>query len=1011
MRSSAWSATALATVILVGVGAVFGAWIPARLVMTVWMICSVVFRLRRREADVERSPWSMVALGASLTLLGAIVRAIHMSLTGVENAFPSPADGFSLLGYVLLIAAIMRFGTLRAGYSDRRAVVDAFVDGVIVAASAWIVMFGGILASYLANDAVPLEDRFLNSVYATLAVVLFAATVRLAFGPGVRNISLVMMILASLLIVVNEVLMITDARFSSAVFSVLAMASASIGVLHPSANRITASLSTVESTLSRGRIVLIASALLVVPFTLLASELRAAEANVVVLVVGTTLMSAALLVRIRRLFHSNEQLAAAVAQETADERYRRLTEGSGDVIMVLDQAGMVSFATENCASVLGRSADRFIGRSLIEEVGVGDAETLEELVNAAGCSDESFSTELALERQGQWRWFSLEMRDHSAVQGVEGLVVNIRDIHDRHQSEARVLRSEARFRSLVQRSSDIVAICDEDGILTYISPASFQILGYEPAELIGTSVLEVMSMSALSDTNELREQLSKGAGEQQSFEIRTAAKDGSWRFLSITATNLTDDPAVEGFVLNVRDDTERLSLERTLRHQATHDSLTKLANRSQFSDALVDVLSDSSRLDEVISVMFIDIDDFKTVNDGLGHAAGDQVLIAIGERLRRVVRINDVVARFGGDEFAILLTRMYGEHEALDTASRILEEVSKPLPLEGRNLALTASIGVAFDRNRSVEPADLIKQADVAMYASKDKGKGRVSVFSDSMMTTAGGRLDLIDSLRDALENNQITVHYQPIVSLGNERIVGFEALARWEHPERGMISPAGFIPVAEETGLIEPLGLSVLTDAAKQLGEWVQNGHDIYVSVNVSVKQLQNSSVVSVLSNAVKESGLAFERVLLEVTESVFVADKDLVADRLRKLRAKGFRIAIDDFGTGYSSLQYLQQFDFDVLKIDKSFVDRLGTEDDTGMVQTVLDLAQRMGATTVAEGIESAQQATLLRGLRCELGQGYYYARPMSAEKTGAALAAEPLPLSDRANDQTELPALKAS
>ena len=1005
MGQRAWRIASIGAAGLVLLGIMSGAWIPIRVAMMLFMIGSVAYRLRKREAEIERSAWFLLALGGSITLLGEVARAVHSAAIGVEYAFPSPADVLGLIGYALLISAIMRFGTLRSGQADPRAIRDARIDTAIVAASAWIVMFGGLLARYVGDASAPLSERLLNSVYATLSVVLFAATVRLILGPGDRNKSLWMLVIGAFLIAMTDVLVITDAGVYSSVVAVMSVAFASVSVLHPSASRITSALSVVESALSTSRVVLISFALLAVPLTLGISQLTEVEPNGGILVAGTSLMSVALLARIRRLFRSNEDLTAMIALESADEKYRRLIEGSADVILVVDDNGVVSFATDNSAFVLGRSSSELLGRQLSAELEGSEGNFLQELFDDARSMDSSLSTELQMERDGQHVWFEVEMRDYSSVENVDGLVVNIRDIHSRHQSEARVLRSEARFRSLVQRSSDIVAICDEDGIFTYISPACLGILGYEPAELIGTSVLEVMSAAAVSDTSELREQLTRGAVEQQSFEIRTAAKDGSWRYLNVAATNLLNDPAVEGFVLNVRDDTERLSLERSLRHQATHDSLTKLANRSQFTEALETVLKDEGRSDEVIGVMFIDLDDFKTINDGLGHAAGDQVLIAVGDRLRRTVRMNDVVARFGGDEFAILLTRMYGEHEGLEMAARILEDLTQPLPLEGRILNLKASIGVSFDRSRVLAADQLIKQADVAMYASKDKGKGRVSVFNDSMMTTAGGRLDLIEALRDAIDDGHITVHYQPIVNLKNERIVGFEALARWEHPERGLISPAGFIPVAEETGLIEPLGLLVLKLAAAQLGTWVDAGNDIYVSVNVSVKQLQNPSVVRTLSEAVEDAGLAFERVLLEVTESVFVADKDLVADRLQKLREKGFRIAIDDFGTGYSSLQYLQQFDFDVLKIDKSFVDRIGTADDTGMVQAVLDLANRMGAVTVAEGIEAAQQATALRSLRCELGQGYYFARPMSAEKTAHALASEPLPLRSRNESEVDV------
>ena len=977
-------------------GIAFGLWIPARFAMTLWFVGSVVYRVWR-EPDSERTPWVMLGSGAFVALLGAIARAVHSSIIGVDYAFPSPADVLTVTGYLLLISAIFRFSSLRSANSDRQATKDSLLDAVILAAAAWVVMFGGVLSGYMQDGTVPIEARVLNGLYATMTVVLFAATARLAIGPGIRNASLILLGLASLAITVNDVLVLSEVNTSSAsAVAVLSMGLATASAVHPGASTITRPVSSVEANLSRVRIALLGVALLVVPTTLLASELRGIMPNTMLLIAGTTILSVVFLLRLARLFRSNEELTTYLARESADEKYRRLTEGSADVIVVIDKDDTVIFVTDNAEAVLGQIEGGLLGRNVTTIFDDEASGRLDRMLGEARRVGDRSNGELLLECDGAMRWFGVDIRDRTDLAEIGGVVLNIRDIHDRHQSEQRVLRSEARFRSLVQHSSDIVAIIDEDEFVTYVSPAVERVLGYQPSELLGTKVVDVLSLDAVRDTSDLRDRLLSGETvERESIDIRTTAKDGSWRYLNVTVTDMTSDPAIAGIVLNVRDDTERLSLERNLRFQSSHDSLTALPNRSQLVDSLGDVLADTTRPDEMVGVMLLNLDDFKLVNDALGHAAGDQVLVEISDRLRTSIRISDSVARFGADEFAVLMTSFYAEHEAIELAERVLESIGYAMPTKGRSLKLSASIGIAYDTDRTLSAEDLVKQADVAMYAAKDKGKGQVEVFDKEMLSQAGARLDLIEALRLAIEDEDLEVHYQPLVDLQTERIQGFEALVRWNRPGKGLVGPVGFIGVAEDTGLINALGLLVLSEAANQLSEWIDAGHDLYVSVNVSAVQLQQDTIVDDLTTCVAKAGLESHRVVLEITESVFARDKDLIADRLQHLRANGFRIAIDDFGTGYSSLQYLQQFEFDILKIDKSFVDRIETGEDDGVIETVISLGAKSQAITVAEGIESAGQARALRNMGCEVGQGYYYARPMPADKTANALASEPLPL----------------
>ncbi len=996
--ADSWKQSLLFNIFLIGVAAAVGAWIPVRLLVALLFIATVGFRMRSLDTG-HVQPWMILAGGAASSVAGAIGRTLHGVAVGVEYPFPSPADALTVLGYVLTILAIVIFGQLRSEKSDPSASFDSSIDAVIFAIAAAILMFGLLLPGYLGDSLVPQSERVLNGFYAGLTVLLFGATVRLAIGPGRRSPSFWFLLFASISLVTTDVLLLADANATAAasIAAILAMGFGTASVLHPKVTELCEPIQGVEARLRGSRIVVQATSLLVVPLAVGLNEMFEIDTDLLIVSAGAVLLTVVSVYRLTRLFRANEQLATAVAVQSSEHRFRRLTQASAEVIMLVDSDDHVSFVTSNCDQVLEFGESHYLGKPLGTTLNGPGARRVDELIERARTTRNQMLDELSLVSEGDSWWARVSVDDHSHDPEVGGVVITFSDVTVRRNAEQRVLRSEARFRSLVQHSSDIVAIIDEDEFVTYVSPAVERVLGYQPSELLGTKVVDVLSLDAVRDTSDLRDRLLSGETvERESIDIRTTAKDGSWRYLNVTVTDMTSDPAIAGIVLNVRDDTERLSLERNLRFQASHDSLTALANRSQLLDSLGDVLADTTRTDEMVGVMLLNLDDFKLVNDALGHAAGDQVLVEISDRLRTSIRISDSVARFGADEFAVLMTSFYAEHEAIELAERVLESIGYAMPTKGRSLKLSASIGIAYDTDRSTSAEDLVKQADVAMYAAKDKGKGQVEVFAEEMLSQAGARLDLIEALRVAIEDEDLEVHYQPLVDLQTERINGFEALVRWNRPGKGLVGPAGFIGVAEDTGLISALGLLVLRDAAKQLAEWISAGHDLYVSVNVSARQLQEETIVDDLTKCVANSGLEPQRVVLEITESVFARDKELIAERLRSLRANGFRIAIDDFGTGYSSLQYLQQFEFDILKIDKSFVDRIETGEDDGVIETVISLAAKSRAITVAEGIESAGQARALRSMGCEVGQGYYYARPMPAEKTANALASEPLPLS---------------
>ena len=424
-------------------------------------------------------------------------------------------------------------------------------------------------------------------------------------------------------------------------------------------------------------------------------------------------------------------------------------------------------------------------------------------------------------------------------------------------------------------------------------------------------------------------------------------------------------------------------------HQAMHDALTGLPNRALFLDRLEHALARAVRTGGEVAVLFLDLDRFKTVNDSLGHAAGDDLLCAVARRIADCMRAADTAARLGGDEFAVLLEDLVGTREAVRVADRITAALEAPIDVAGREVFVGASIGIATG---AYGADDLLRHADVAMYRAKAAGKGRYELFEDGMQAEVVDRLELEADLKRAVDRGELELHYQPIITLNTGELAGHEALVRWRHPVRGLLAPGAFIPVAEETGLIVPIGRFVLREACRQAAAWAAaHDRELTMAVNLSGRQLEDASLHEDVTAVLRETGLPSGRLVLEITETVLMHDTETTIERLRALRALGVRLAVDDFGTGYSSLRYLNRFPLDVLKMAKPFVDGLGTqEEDPALARAIIDLGANLGLTIVAEGIERSAQLVQLRRLGCPLGQGYWFARPMPAADAEAQMLA---------------------
>lgn len=556
---------------------------------------------------------------------------------------------------------------------------------------------------------------------------------------------------------------------------------------------------------------------------------------------------------------------------------------------------------------------------------------------------------------------------------------------EKEQVERTLANSERRFRALVQHASDIIMVVTTHATISYVSPAFEAILGYSVTDAIGMDARTLLSQADLSVLRDITETPVQGAAPHRS-ELRLRHCDGSWRWFEVIFTNLFDAPGIHGWVANLRDITQRKRTSDQLAYQAAHDGMTGLANRSNFTDRVTAALSNSTG---TIAVLFLDLDHFKLINDGLGHAAGDNLLVQVAERLRNVIRPGDAIARFGGDEFVVLCEQVSRPEDATKVAHRLMDAMTQPLVVSGDEVYVSASIGIALS-NSGDSAEVLLRQADAAMYRAKNEGRSRVVIYNPDHHGSAATLLRTGSELHRALERNEFVLHYQPIVDLESGRVIGFEALLRWNHPERGLLMPAEFLRLAEETDLILPIGKWVLEEACRQTVHWQQIRHPgvtaaapLNINVNLAARQVADPNLGKTVAQVIEETEIEPSALCLELTESTLMYDTDATLGVLYGLRQQGVTLSIDDFGTGYSSLSYLRHFPVATLKIDKSFVDGLlHGFDDARIVETIITLAHSLGVAAVAEGLESPSQLQVLRRLGCDFAQGYLFGRPLPVD-----------------------------
>jgi diguanylate cyclase (GGDEF)-like protein/PAS domain S-box-containing protein len=967
----------------------------------------VGIRMHRPRA---RAAWWLFAAGQFLYFSGDLYTYSYPKLFGVDVGFPSIGDGLYLTVYPVLMAGLVLLVRRRNPRRDRSALIDALILTIGVGLLSWVFL---IAPNFHVADLTWFA-KAVGAAYPLGDVLLLAGVIRLAVDAGKRTPAFWLLVgsIVSLLTVdsaYNLALLkgtynhqlIYDAGW---IFYYLLWGAAA---LHPSMRSLETPAEDPRTRLTPLRLALLGSACLIAPGVRFVQSIH--NPDVLVLIVGSAVLFLLVVARMAGLVR---QEARVVGRERALRRagvdlvaaagHRQVAEAAiHSVHQLLDAEPPVRIVLVSGGdAVVEASSDGATGG----KVGVATRDWLRQVSEARQVVHSSLPPyvrgDLRLAEGHSTVVAPLtvrgDVRGALVVSSPEGVTNDLADALGALATQVSLAvegaslaadlhrrQSEARFRSLVAHSSDLITVLDADGIVTYQSPSIDRLLGFRVDEVEGTRFDRLLSEADRPLLAQLIAVDGLGQSDGHTIECSVNHRDGTTLRFEIQHTDLLHDEHVRGIVLNSRDISERKAFEEQLAHQAFHDPVTKLANRALFSDRVEHALMRAGRGVPEIAVMFIDLDDFKTVNDSLGHAAGDEVLQEVGRRLKIAVRPTDTVARFGGDEFAVLLDGVNGSSDAADAAARILRALDLPVEIDGKSVFPRASVGICLvgEDLETPEAEELLRNADVAMYMAKRDSKGSYRVFEPTMHERVVERLELRSDLQHALTLDQLELHYQPVVRLAGRDILGVEALVRWNHPTRGTIPPIQFIPVAEETGLIIPMGRWILETACREgvrLHELFARPEPLTMSVNLSVRQLQSETLVGDVRNALAVSGLPASALVLEITESLMLSDTDFAMQQLHELKALGIRLAMDDFGTGYSSLSYLSRFPVDILKMDRSFV---GSADNEALTSAIIALGSSLSLEVVAEGIELPEQANSLEELGCELGQGYLFAKPMSS------------------------------
>ncbi|MGD0082390.1 MAG: EAL domain-containing protein [Acidimicrobiales bacterium] len=1004
--------------------------VPAWALLGLSAVAAITYGIRRYRPNAPIA-WWFLGGGVLLFITGDTTYKVWHQLMGQQNIpFPSFIDAIYIAMYPVLAVGLLLLARARVPGGDRASLLDSLTITLGVGLLSWIFLIGpnvrapGGMLVRLTAAAYPLGD-----------ILVLAMLAHLWSAGGLRNTAGRLLAIGTAGTLVSDSLYGLTNLHPSWHWSdgnpvdlgwILFYACWGAAALHPSMRTLSEPRPAGSPRTGRARLALLAVASLVAPAVLLVEAALGNPIDTPVIAVVAAVMFLLVLMRMAGLVQAHQQamtrervLRKAAAELVAAPgnagiyhatiaAVSALVSGHGDIVgvtlAVSSPAGGLTVAaqsgeaaTEKQLNLMALRADvrdtlseGKVARCAMEasgaSTGPGDQESLEQVLMCPLVAKDQLKGLIAVTSAGV---LPVELTNTIETLAAQvGLALDREALTETFHAR----RSEARFQTLVQNASDVILIARPDTTITYQTPSAKSILGYEPGSLEGERLTMLLHPDDVEQALAVYTAVAFRAGTSVTAEWRVRHRNGSWRHVEVVANNLLGDPTVEGVVLTMRDVSERKGLEEELKHQAFHDALSGLANRALFRDRLEHASARAARSLTSLAVLFLDLDDFKLVNDSLGHAAGDEMLVAVAGRLLGSLRAADTAARFGGDEFAVLLEDT-GPEAACRLAERIIDELRVPLTIADREVQVRASIGIALSPAGAEDPAELLQAADVAMYAAKGRGKGRYEVYQPALQAVITERLERTAELQQAVDQREFVIYYQPIVNLDGNTTVGVEALVRWRHPERGLLLPMEFIPIAEETGLIIPLGRWVLKEACRQARQW-QLDHGLAgrlrISVNISARHFQHDGLVEDVSTALEAGGLDPESLVLEITESVLVQDADSVVARMLELKLLGVSFAIDDFGTGYSSLSYLKRFPIDILKVDKSFVDGVGESPEKGaLAEAIVQLGNTLHLQTIAEGIEETRQVDGLRALGCQFGQGFYFAKPLPVEEIDELLS----------------------